>query len=114
MIAAGLACVDLVIISQDPDRVRIYCRLGLAAGAVGMKAPMPQFVQDRLGDDGAGRVAGAEKQHIEWTLAHAGILRRFAAVGWQIATGAQVSGAPPQQFSVRNPSSAFIVAKRAA
>jgi hypothetical protein len=47
-------------------------------------------------------------------IAHAGTLRRFVGVGLQTATGAQVSGAPPQQFSVRNARSAFIVAKRAA
>ena len=61
MIAAGLACVDLVIISQDPDRVRIYCRLGLAADTVGFKTIAANFVRQVFGKDAPCGITGTEK-----------------------------------------------------
>src|ERR1700678_2731577 len=41
-------------------------------------------------------------------------LTRLARAGLHAAAGAHVSGAPPQQFSVRKPSSSFMVSNRAA
>src|SRR3984893_16922068 len=110
---------------QKLDRVWIYCRLGLTARAIGMKFPLPKLVQDRLGHDGASRVARTEKQDIEWLfLGHIGhhFLRRFFFLGVGPQAYSELvsrpasphnSGRPLQQSVTRNAMKARIPAASA-
>ena len=87
----------------------------LAAGGIGAEIPASFPVEDGLRDDRSGGIAGAQKQHVVGAVHHALTgLRFFAFAGAQRGAGRHFSGAPLQQLSVRKPSSAVIVSKRAA
>src|SRR5579862_1944099 len=49
---------------QDLDRERIDFAFGMTAGAEAAKSPTTPVIDERLADDAAGRVAGAEKQDV--------------------------------------------------
>ncbi len=51
--------------AQEAERMRADLALGVAVGAVGAEVAVPDVVEDGFGDDGAGRVAGAEEQDAE-------------------------------------------------
>jgi hypothetical protein len=78
--------------AQEPDRLRVDLALGPAAGAVGPKPALADLVQDRLRDDRAGGVAGAEEQDVV-RPSHAAPVPRFRD---RSVTGRLHAGAPAQ------------------
>src|SRR5258706_14832363 len=54
--------LDALFVQQLQGK-RIYFSGGLAARAIGAKTPLAGMIEVSLGEDGARRVAGAEKQH---------------------------------------------------
>src|SRR5512145_1379338 len=47
--------------SQELDSVWVNLAIRLTTGAIGSKFPLPKLVQDRLSNDRACRIAGAEE-----------------------------------------------------
>ena len=74
---------------QELERERMHLALGEASRAEGAKPALTQSVQERLGQDAARRVAGAQKKdvvgpltvHFAQQLAGCGSLSRHAAFG---------------------------------
>ncbi len=86
--------------------MRVDLALGLRARRIGVELAAANPLQDGLGQDRSCGIARAEEQHVVG-LGHDALL--LFATG--AALGAQE--APPQQFSVRKPTSPFMAAKSA-
>ena len=54
--------------SQQRERLRMHRALGLRARRIGDELALADLVQDRLGQDRARRIAGAEEQHVVGTI----------------------------------------------
>ena len=66
------------MLSQNLERERIDLPLGLAAGGEGAEAAAAVLAQDRLGENRARGIAGAEEQDVEDAIRHG--LSPFASV----------------------------------
>jgi len=66
----GLASIDLVIITQDLNRIRIYCRSGLTPGAIGFESVIAGLFNEVLGKDAPGRITGAKEQYLLLWVCH--------------------------------------------
>src|SRR3546814_1925085 len=60
-----------VLVAQQVQCVGMRRALGVAAGAEGAEATAAETVQQRLGQDAARRVPGAQEQHVVGGLRHA-------------------------------------------
>lgn len=54
-----------ILAPENFQRQRIDLTGGIAAGAIGTEPTLAVMVQQRLRENAAGRVAGAQKQHME-------------------------------------------------
>ena len=74
--------------------------LGMAAGTETADLTLPPVIRQALSQDAAGRVARAEEENIVGSAHQEARFLRDTTAGRQLR--------PPQQFSVRNPTKAFI------